>query len=194
VDPRLIAGSIVASLAVVAVVAAWAWRRHRERRSLDRRLRELSRAVLNDFVLPDGNGGEILIHYALLTAAGIVVLDIKDVDGNVFGSEGMQDWTVIARDRRYTFVNPQPGLWDRVAAIKRLVPEDMPVSGVIAFTGRARFAKGRPLGVVMLEEWLMELATARDQSAESAADQLASWDRLREAAQLAGLSQLREVR
>jgi hypothetical protein len=175
----------------VAVVASWAWRRHRERRSLDRRIRELARAVLNDFVLPDGNGGEILVHYALLTPAGIVVLDIKDVDGNVFGSEGMQDWTVIARDRRYTFVNPQPGLWDRVAAIKRIVPEDMPVSGVIAFTGRARFAKGRPQGVVMLDEWLTGLSAAKDQPAAAADDHLACWDRLREAAQLAGLSQPR---
>lgn len=190
-DPRLIAGLTVGTLAVAGAVGGWAWRRHRARRSLDRRLRELARAVLNDFVLPDGNGGEILVHYALLTPRGIVVLDIKDVDGNVFGSEGMQDWTVIARERRYTFVNPQPGLWDRVAAIKRIVPEDMPVSGVIAFTGRARFAKGRPQGVVMLEEWLAELSAAKEQPAAAADDHLACWDRLREAAQLAGLTQPR---
>lgn len=190
-DPRLIAGLTVASLAVAAVVGTWAVRRYRQRRSLDRRLRELARAVLADFVLPDGSGGEILVHYALLTPRGIVVVDMKDVDGNVFGSEGMEDWTVIARDRRYTFVNPQPGLWDRVAAIKRIVPEDMPVSGVIAFTGRARFAKGRPLGVVMLDELLAQLAAEKDGAAAAGADHGACWDRLREAAQLAGLSQPR---
>lgn len=181
-DPRLIAGLAAGSAVVLAAGAGWAWRRHRRRRSLDWRLGTAARAVLRDFVLPDGNGGEILVHYAVLTPGGIVVLDVKDVAGNVFGSEGMQDWTVIARDRRYTFANPQPGLWDRIAAIKRIVAEDLPVDGVIAFTARARFAKGRPRSVVMLEEWLAALRSGSDAAGSDPDDLPAGWLQLRAAA------------
>ena len=112
--------------------------------------------MLANFVIPDGNGEEIQVQYALLTGRGILILDIKDVEGHVFGSEAMQDWTVIADDRRFTFANPQPGLWDRVAAVKRLTPE-VPVIGFVGFTGRARFTKGQPRSVTLLEPLLQEL-------------------------------------
>jgi hypothetical protein len=112
-----------------------------------------------------------------------VVLDIKDVDGHVFGSEAMQDWTVIAKGRRYTFSNPQAGLWDRVAAIKRITPE-VPVTGTVAFTSRARFTKGEPRSVSMLEALLRELE--RDAEAHrpsgTADGFLPYWERLRETA------------
>ena len=101
---------------------------------------------LKNALIPDGNGGHIHLQYALLTRRGILILDIKDVEGHVFGSEGMQDWTVLANDRRYTFANPQPGLWDRLAAVKRLTPE-VPVTGYVAFGAKARFSKGQPRSV-----------------------------------------------
>jgi hypothetical protein len=189
VDFTLIAVSSAAVVTAVAGVAWFVWRRQRQR-DIDRRLREIARGVLANFVLPDGNGGEIQVQYALLTGRGIVILDIKDVEGNVFGSEGMQDWTVIARDRRYTFANPQAGLWDRVAAVKRLVP-DVPVTGFVAFTARARFAKGQPRSVVLLEALLRDLASDRDRGAIGIDSYRPYWDRLRDAAQLAGLDQSR---
>jgi hypothetical protein len=184
----LVAGGIALAVAVAAgAVAFVAWRRRRQR-DLDRRIRDVARGVLADFVLPDGNGGAIQLQYALLTGRGILVLDVKDVEGNVFGSEGMQDWTVIARDRRFTFANPQAGLWDRVAAVRRIVPE-IPVTGFVAFTPRARFAKGQPRSVVPLESLLRDLAAERDRQAVGVESYRPGWDRLRECAQLAGLDQ-----
>jgi len=38
----------------------------------------------------------------------------------------MSDWTVMGRGRRFTFDNPQPALYDRIAAVKALVG-DVPV-------------------------------------------------------------------
>jgi hypothetical protein len=184
----LVVGGIALAVAVAAgAVAFVAWRRRRQR-DLDRRIRDVARGVLADFVLPDGNGGAIQLQYALLTGRGILVLDVKDVEGNVFGSEGMQDWTVIARDRRFTFANPQAGLWDRVAAVRRIVPE-IPVTGFVAFTPRARFAKGQPRSVVPLESLLKDLAAERDRQAVGVESYRPGWDRLREYAQLAGLDQ-----
>jgi hypothetical protein len=161
----------------------------RRRRDIDRRLRETCRGVLANFVIPDGNGEEIQVQYALLTARGILVIDIKDVDGHVFGSEAMQDWTVIADDRRFTFANPQPGLWDRVAAVKRLAPE-IPVTGFVAFTGRARFTKGQPRSVTLLEPLLQELEKESGSGRLAVDNYLSAWERLRQAAIAARMDHL----
>lgn len=186
-NPLLVGGVALAVVLAAGGAAFVAWRRRRQR-DLDRRIRDVARAVLADFVLPDGNGGAIQLQYALLTGRGILVLDVKDVEGNVFGSEGMQDWTVIARDRRFTFANPQAGLWDRVAAVRRIVPE-VPVTGFVAFTPRARFAKGQPRSVVPLESLLRDLEAERDRQAVGVESYRPGWDRLRECAQTAGLGQ-----
>lgn len=171
------------ALLLVIAAGAWLWRfRQKRRRDIDRRLREACSGVLANFVIPDGNGEEIQVQYALLTARGILILDIKDVEGHVFGSEAMQDWTVIADDRRYTFSNPQPGLWDRVAAIKRLTPE-IPVVGFVGFTGRAQFTKGQPRSVTLLEPLLLELEKDAVGSGRAAGEgYLTAWERLRQAA------------
>lgn len=171
------------SIALLLAVGVWLWRwRARRRKDIDRRLREACKGVLASFIIPDGNGGQIQVQYALLTARGILVFDIKDVEGHVFGSEAMQDWTVIADDRRFTFSNPQPGLWDRVAAIKRLTPE-VPVTGFVAFTDRAQFTKGQPRSVTLLEPLLLGLEKDAPANHSGAAQgYLTAWDRLRQAA------------
>jgi hypothetical protein len=85
---------------------------------------------------------------------------------------------VLARDRRYTFVNPQPGLWDRIAAVKRLTP-GIPVTGYVAFGSRAHFSKGQPRSVILLEQLLQDLEREA-QSADTAAPEgfEAHWQQL----------------
>jgi hypothetical protein len=183
---------LVSGVLALLVVAGgfWGWSiARRRRRDIDRRLRDACQGVLANFVIPDGNGAEIQVQYALLTPRGILIIDLKDVEGHVFGSEAMQDWTVIADDRRFTFANPQPGLWDRVAAVKRLTPE-IPVTGFVAFTGRARFTKGQPRSVVLLEPLLQELEKDAGTARQGGEAYLAAWDRLRQAALTARLDHL----
>jgi hypothetical protein len=179
-DPLLIlAAAVTGAILLIALAAGWFIYRRRRSRDPVFRMRSACSGVLSDFVLPDGNGGEIEIQYALLVPRGVIVLDIKEVSGHVFGSEAMHEWTVIAADHRYTFANPQPGLWDRAAAVKRLIPE-VPVTGYVAFTDGAQFTKGRPSGVVMLEEFLRQIE--KDSAKEATAMFQPYWDRLREAA------------
>jgi hypothetical protein len=148
---------LLALVIVLTGLGATLWMlRRRRQRNVERRLHDASCAILKNALIPDGNGGDIHLQYVLLTRRGILVLDIKDVDGHVFGSEGMQDWTVLSNDRRYTFANPQPGLWDRLAAVKRLTPE-IPVTGYVAFGARAHFSKGQPRSVIRLESLLQDL-------------------------------------
>jgi hypothetical protein len=56
----------------------------------------------------------------------------------------------MARGRRYTFDNPQPALYDRIAAVKALVG-DLPVEGRLLFSNVGKFTKGIPRWVLMLD-------------------------------------------
>jgi hypothetical protein len=56
----------------------------------------------------------------------------------------------MGRGRRYTFDNPQPALYDRIAAVKALVGE-VPVEGRLLFSNVGKFTKGKPKWVLMLD-------------------------------------------
>ncbi len=78
------------------------------------------------------------------------MLDTRRVAGLIFGGDQMSDWTVMGRGHRYTFDNPQPALYDRIAAVKAIVG-DVPVEGRLLFSNVGKFTKGIPKWVVMLD-------------------------------------------
>lgn len=104
-----------------------------------------------DRVIDDGYDGEIQLDHLMLTSKGILVLDVKEAEGNVFGGERLDEWAVISESGRRSFRNPLAALSDKVAAVRRQVPE-VPVSGFVLFRDQARFTKGRPQGVLKLHE------------------------------------------
>jgi len=162
--------------------------RRRLARSIDARIHTVSPHVLHDFLLPDGNDGEIHFEYALLAPGGIVVIDTKDVEGNVFGSDTMDEWTVINDNQRYTFKNPQRGLLDRVAAIKSLAPH-IKVEGHIAFTENARFSKGQPAHVIFFDTLMTMLnETSKDQTEAVLKAGLPSWEKVVAGATVTGVA------
>jgi len=183
-DPLLLA--LVGSVLLLVLVLLL-WRRARRGRSLAVRLRQACLDILTNIAVPDGEGGQMHVDYALLTPEGVVLLDLRDVEGHVFGSNTMQDWTVLAENRRFTFANPQHVLHDRVAAVKRLLP-DTAVEGIVAFTSRARFTKGMPDHVVQADAYIEELrARVADREAPGLRD---AWDRLRNEAVAAQVGRL----
>ncbi len=130
---------------------------------LQRVLKEIAYARIEGLVVPDSDEGEIQIDYLLLTSQGLLILHIKDVQGVVFGSDKMQDWTVISEDRRFTFSNPQPALYDRIAAVRQIVRQ-VPVEGRVLFLDGAEFTKGVPSMVCTLDE-LLEQFGEKDKAA-----------------------------
>jgi len=138
------------AVCVIGAGAVGMWRRRR-----GDRLRDVLAAIRidarTDVTLPDGNGGQIHVEHLIFTAKGLLVLDVKRTTGIVFASDGMQEWTSINKQRRFTFQNPQPALLDRVAAL-RLIARDIPVAGYVVFLADADFSKGRPTHVIKPEE------------------------------------------
>ena len=132
-------------VAVVLLLLAWLTYRLVRGKSggLEGAIADISFDRIEGLVIPSADEGEILVDYLLLTSKGLLILEVKDVQGVVFGGDKLQDWTVINDSRRYTFSNPQPALYDRIAAVRQVVRE-VPVAGRILFLDGADFTKGVP--------------------------------------------------
>lgn len=143
--------------AIVVLLVLWlVWRRFFARGTpFAKALGEISFERIEALVIPSADEGEIQIDQLLLTSQGLLVLDVKDVQGTVFGGDKMQEWAVISKNRRYTFPNPQPALYDRIAAVRQIVRQ-VPVEGRILFLDGAEFTKGIPEFVTNLEELVAE--------------------------------------
>ena len=132
-------------LLLVGLLLLWLFYRRRAATGLTLAsvLSDIAYEHVDGLVIPNIDDGEIQIDHLLLTAQGLLIIDIKDVKGAVFGSDKMQDWTVISDERRFTFTNPQPALFDRIAAVRHIVRQ-VPVAGRILFLDGAEFTKGVP--------------------------------------------------
>jgi hypothetical protein len=151
IDPKWIGmGAVAVVLLALCFWGLRAYQRRARRRALLRRLGRIAFETAHQVLVPDGMGGFIHIDHLLLTPRGVLVLDTRRVAGLIFGGDQMSDWTVMGRSRRYTFDNPQPALYDRIAAVKALVG-DVPVEGRLLFSNVGKFTKGFPKWVLMLD-------------------------------------------
>jgi len=149
---------IVAGAVALVLIGFFGGRAYVLRRRDARRVARVtsgSADFLRNVLVPDGNGGDYHLDFVLLTSRGVVIIDMRDISGNVFGGDQMTDWTLMDGPRRRTFVNPQSGLYDRIASVKAIAV-DTPVEGRIVFTKRAKFPKGLPRFTVMLESMAAE--------------------------------------
>jgi hypothetical protein len=150
IDPDWIAAGVaVVLVGAGGYVAVGAYQRRARRKQLLARLDRIAYESAHQVLVPDGMGGYIHIDHLLLTPRGLLVLDTRRVPGLIFGGDQMSDWTVIGR-RRFTFDNPQPALYDRLAAVKALAG-DFPVEGRLLFSNIGKFTKGMPKYVMMLD-------------------------------------------
>ena len=151
IEPQWIGlGAAILLLAALTFFGLRAYQRRARRQSLLARLDRVASAAAHQMLVPDGMGGFIHIDHLLLTPRGVLVLDTRRVAGLIFGGDQMSDWTVMGRGHRYTFDNPQPSLYDRIAAVKALMG-DVAVEGRLLFSNAGKFTKGIPKWVTMMD-------------------------------------------
>lgn len=178
----LVAAAVVLGILIgIAVTLSWRWYgRRRERIRRKRRIEAVSIDHLRNVAVPDGSGGTLHIDYVLLTVRGVLLLDVRDVVGNVFGSDPMIEWTVMHAGRRQTFPNPQGPLYDRIAALKAIVG-DLPIEGRVMFGSGSSFPKGLPRLTLREESLEAEFPLGdRTQAEQLVEDWKSDWQRLRE--------------
>ena len=167
---------------VIMLLGWWLYRRNRDSNRLKRVLGEISHDRIDGLVIPNGDDGEIQIDHLLLTSQGLLIVDIKDATGTVFGGDKLKEWTVISEERRYTFSNPQEALYDRIAAVGHIVRQ-VPVAGRILFLDGAEFKKGIPSLVSTLDELLAEFGEPDRAAAKFKIEAFKPhWDLIRKAA------------
>ena len=175
-------GVLVVALAGFFGGRVWMLRRRDARRVA--RVTAGAADFLRNVLVPDGNGGDYHLDFVLLTSRGVVIIDMRDFVGIVFGGDQMTAWTLMSGPIRTTFVNPQAGLYDRIASVKAVIQDQQtPVEGRIVFTKRAKFPKGLPRFTVMLESVAAEFPKLGAVELEiSVAQYRPGWARLKEAA------------
>jgi hypothetical protein len=178
----IVLGAIVVALLGYFGARMWLLKRRDARRVA--RLTAGAADFLRNVLVPDGNGGDFHLDFILLTSRGVVVVDVRDITGNVFGGDQMTDWTLMNGGSRSTFVNPQVGLYDRIASVKAIAQDaETPIEGRIVFTRRAKFPKGLPRFTVMLESVGAEFPKLGAAELEIATGKYrTAWARIKEAA------------
>jgi hypothetical protein len=170
---------------VVALLLFFGGRAYVVRRREERKVARVTAGAadfLRNVLVPDGNGGDFHLDFVLLTSRGIVVIDMRDIIGIVFGGDQMTAWTLMSGASRTTFINPQAGLYDRIASVKAIAT-DTPIEGRIVFTRRAKFPKGLPRFTVMLESIGAEFPRLGAAELEiSVSRYRPGWQKLKEAA------------
>lgn len=173
----------VATTVLIGAVAFYVWYRNGglTRWQIARTIDAISHDRLKDVVIPDGVDGEVQIEHLLLTSRGLLVLDVKDVQGAIFAGDNMQNWTVMNGSQRFTIPNPQDATRRRVGAVKH-VAGTVPVIGRIAFTPSGEFARGVPDGVTMLNALRDEFDQSQQAARTSVDAYYQQWIKLRQLA------------
>ena len=174
---------VLGAALVVVLLLGWLWYRARHGGDrLKKVLADISHDRIDGLVILNGDDGEIQIDHLLLTTQGLLIVDIKDAVGTVFGSDKMKEWAVISEERRYSFSNPQEALYDRIAAVRHIVRQ-VPVAGRILFNDGAEFTKGVPSMVSDLDQLAAEFGEPDKDAAKFKIEAFKPhWDLIRKAA------------
>jgi len=150
----------VAGGLAVAALLAWIvvlWQKRRELQRIEATVDSIAYDVLRNVLIPNGMEGQITLQYLLLTERGLLILDLLERPGAIFGGDQMVEWTSIGKKGRYTFRNPQHALYDRMAALKSLAG-NTPVDGRVVFSKRSEFPKGKSSYALRVDELTNEFA------------------------------------
>ncbi|HYP80405.1 MAG TPA: nuclease-related domain-containing protein, partial [Steroidobacteraceae bacterium] len=69
-----------------------ALRRRAAQKRLDQTIIAVSSEYVRNVLVPDGMGAFMHVDYLMLTSRGVLVIDLRDVRGNIFGGDQMTEW------------------------------------------------------------------------------------------------------
>ena len=122
------------------------WRGERAvQRLIAQRLNPLVYVDLHNVTLPTANGGSTQIDHLIFSPYGLFVLETKNYQGWIFGTEKQRDWTQQIFKKRSKFQNPLRQNYKHTKTLQDLLGlEPEHVHSVIAFVGDCEFKTEMP--------------------------------------------------
>lgn len=101
------------------------------------------KAIFHDLYIQKPSGEYTQVDVAVATKAGIIVFEVKDYSGWIFGNEHQRYWTQLLAygKEKHRFYNPVMQNAGHIQAIRRCLPQnpDIPIYSVIVFFGNSEF-------------------------------------------------------
>ena len=101
------------------------------------------KAIFHDLYIQKPNREYTQIDVAEATKAGIIVFEVKDYSGWIFGNEHQKYWTQLLAfgKQKHRFYNPVMQNAGHIQAIRQCLPNnpDIPIFSVIVFFGNSEF-------------------------------------------------------
>lgn len=148
--------AVIITVVIVFIIVRH-YKRNQHFHQISKLIKDLSHKSLRNILLPDSVDEKIWVDCLLLTDGGLIVLDIRDYVGRLFGGDNINEWTQIIGVKSHKFSNPLLELPARINAVQEIA-DDIPVIGHIVFTRRGAFEKGKPEGVYMVDEVYEQLS------------------------------------
>ena len=122
------------------------WRGERAvQRLIAQRLNPLVYVDLHNVTLPTANGGSTQIDHLIFSPYGLFVLETKNYQGWIFGTEKQREWTQQIFKKRSKFQNPLRQNYKHTKTLQDLLElETEHVHSVIAFVGDCEFKTEMP--------------------------------------------------
>ena len=101
------------------------------------------RAIFHDLYIQKPNGEYTQVDVAVATKAGIIIFEVKDYSGWIFGNEHQKYWTQLLAygKEKHRFYNPIMQNSGHIQAIRQCLQQnpDIPIYSVIVFFGSSEF-------------------------------------------------------
>ena len=120
-------------------------------RRTTRKIKRLGRESLYSVVINNEFEDPSYIEYLILLPKGILIIMLLKYRGLIFGSHRTDSWTQMVGSRSYKFPNPLHKIESDIISVKTLAP-DVEVMGRVVFTSENQFPKGKPDGVLLIDE------------------------------------------
>lgn len=122
------------------------WRGERAvQRLIAQRLNPLIYVDLHNVTLPTADGGSTQIDHLIFSPYGLFVLETKNFQGWIFGTEKQREWTQQIFKKRSKFQNPLRQNYKHIKTLQELLGiESAHVHSVIAFVGDCEFKTEMP--------------------------------------------------
>lgn len=183
-------------LAIIALIllAGAGWyicsrlQKTRHQRHLQSVITSLGLPYIRNVVLPDGLDGLAFIDYLIQLPDGVIVLDVENSKGHLFGGNSVDQWSQVIDNRTYKFDNPlyanqrkcQTVIWN-VQKIRQQDEDDdsdWQTHGWVVFSNAGNFPKGIPQQVSMIDDLKENLAPLMNSELNISESTRKTWDAL----------------